>query len=120
MSRLIDRQTAPHRRLNSAPNEPRSNILGRPVTEKAGPFWYIKDDKVVSDQTPGNAGIEHYIIQPWDYRARTILFLRRLNPRFGYTMGTTGLVPALVVDRSAPFAAGALRSNVSMILSRLS
>ncbi|MBI1765583.1 MAG: ThuA domain-containing protein [Acidobacteria bacterium] len=24
--------------------------------EKAGPFWYFKDDKLVSDNTPGNAG----------------------------------------------------------------
>jgi type 1 glutamine amidotransferase len=25
-------------------------------TEKAGPYWYVKDGKVVSDPTPGNAG----------------------------------------------------------------
>ena len=25
-------------------------------TEKAGPFWYFKDGKLVSDPTPGNAG----------------------------------------------------------------
>ena len=25
-------------------------------TEKAGPLWYIKDDKVTSDPTPGSAG----------------------------------------------------------------
>ncbi len=25
-------------------------------TEKAGPYWYFKDDKLTSDMTPGNAG----------------------------------------------------------------
>jgi type 1 glutamine amidotransferase len=50
-----------HAADNAFPDWPAYNEMTgiggwRNRTEKAGPLWYIKDDKVVSDPTPGNAG----------------------------------------------------------------
>lgn len=50
-----------HAANNAFPNWPAFNdMIGiggwRGRNEKAGPLWYVKDGKVVSDPTPGNAG----------------------------------------------------------------
>jgi type 1 glutamine amidotransferase len=50
-----------HAADNSFPNWPAFNqMIGiggwRDRTEKAGPMWYFKDGKLVSDNTPGSAG----------------------------------------------------------------
>ncbi len=39
--------------------------------EKAGPFWYFKDDKLVSDNTPGNAG-SHGQRTPYQMNVRDV------------------------------------------------
>jgi CubicO group peptidase (beta-lactamase class C family) len=58
------------------------------------------------------ANLEQYIIQPFALTSTYYSLPPPSQSAIGYTMSTTGLVPALVVDRSAPFAAGALSSSV--------
>ncbi len=50
-----------HAADNAFPNWPAFNLMAgiggwRNRTEKAGPMWYFKDGKLVSDPTPGSAG----------------------------------------------------------------
>jgi len=52
-----------HAADNAFPNWPAYNEMTgiggwRDRTEKAGPLWYIKNDKVVSDPTPGDRGVD--------------------------------------------------------------
>jgi CubicO group peptidase (beta-lactamase class C family) len=59
------------------------------------------------------ANLEQYIIQPLGLMSTYYSLPPASQSAIGYTMGTTSLVPALIVDRSAPFAAGALSSDVN-------
>ena len=50
-----------HAADNAFPDWPAYNLMigiggWRNRTEKAGPMWYIKDGKLVSDPSPGSAG----------------------------------------------------------------
>ncbi len=58
------------------------------------------------------ANIEQYIFQPLGLTNTYYSLPPAAQSATGYTNSATGMVPALVVDRSAPFAAGALSSNV--------
>lgn len=58
------------------------------------------------------ANLDQYIIQPLGLTSTYYSLPPSSQSAIGYTTSTTGLVPALVADRSAPFAAGALSSNV--------
>ena len=57
--------------------------------------------------------LNQYIIQPLGLTSTYYALPPSSQSAIGYTMGTTDLVPALVVNRSAPFAAGALSSSVT-------
>jgi CubicO group peptidase (beta-lactamase class C family) len=59
------------------------------------------------------ANLDQYIIQPLGLTNTYYSLPPASQSAIGYTMGTTSLVPALIVDRSAPFAAGALSSDVN-------
>jgi CubicO group peptidase (beta-lactamase class C family) len=59
------------------------------------------------------ANLDQYIIQPLGLTSTYYSLPPSSQSAIGYTMSATGLVPALIVDRSAPFAAGALSSDVN-------
>lgn len=61
--------------------------------------------------------LNQYIIQPLGLTSTYYALPPSSQSAIGYTMGTTDLVPALVVNRSAPFAAGALSSSVTDLVS---
>jgi D-alanyl-D-alanine carboxypeptidase len=58
------------------------------------------------------ANLEQYIFQPLGLTSTYYSLPPLPQAAIGYTTGATGFVPALVVDRSAPFSAGALSSNI--------
>ena len=57
--------------------------MGR--NEKAGPYWYFKDDKLVSDPTPGTAG---------NHGARTPFLVVTRDAKHPITQGTAGEMDA--------------------------
>jgi hypothetical protein len=63
-----------HAADNAFPNWPAYNLMTgiggwRDRTEQAGPLWYFKDDKLVSDPSPGRAGA-HGARRPFQIVAR--------------------------------------------------
>jgi CubicO group peptidase (beta-lactamase class C family) len=60
--------------------------------------------------------LEQYIIHPLGLTSTYYSLPPASQSAVGYTISATSLVPALVVDRSAPFAAGALSSNVNNLV----
>jgi D-alanyl-D-alanine carboxypeptidase len=59
------------------------------------------------------ANLEQYIFQPLGLTSTYFSLPPAGQSAIGYTLNQTSVIPALVCDRSAAFAAGALSSNVS-------
>lgn len=91
-----------------------------PLLSQPGTQWSYSNSNyfalgAVIEKVTGQSyetNLNQYIIQPLGLTSTYYSLPPSSQSAIGYTMGTTDLVPALVVNRSAPFAAGALSSSV--------
>jgi D-alanyl-D-alanine carboxypeptidase len=101
-----------------------SSVSQAPMLFAPGTQWSYSNSNyfvlgVIIEKLSGQsyaANLEQYIFQPLGLTNTYFSLPPPAQSAIGYTLNQTGVIPALVCDRSAAFAAGALSSNVSDLI----